>query len=827
MYKSRLSAPFKPPRFTKKDDVNEDSSSIQPSLNDGSISHMDLSQQDQDIAKRRKIISRAFTRPKLERKPTSGDVTSPQVTELKTLKFSVQWRKRSTKKNKTWEGDGTLTCQYSAADSYSLVLKDTDGRYKSKKTVTNTSLEKLKSGILSIGQFEVEIESEGPLEVSKDEPTTNVSHEVPSSQFKSVLKRPNLDTSVSKEASLQFSLDTNLLSKLRPHQIEGVNFMYECIFGKKDFEGNGCLLADEMGLGKTLMTITVILALLQQLPRSKVLIVCPLTLVNNWKSEFKKWLGTNSKVSILTLATATGAVSDPQNISNFGKLNVYNVLIINYEKVGTFLKELSKVNFELLVCDEGHRLKSSSNKVLNHLNSLLIPKRILLTGTPIQNDLTEYYTIINFINPGILGDYKSFQKNFIGPILRSRDVNCFDLKIKKHGEEMSKALKDITKNFILRRTQADLPNYLTSKTDVILYSRPTKLQVALFQDITSLRAIRNVILSPGDTTHALKLMNLLRKICNSPTLLTSDDYYQQLLSDDLEPRTLNTSSGKINSIVPLLLEFGILQEKAVIVSNFTKTLDLLELVLHKINLRFSRLDGSTPNNLRQKIVNDFNRSSYSEKAVFLLSSKSGGVGINLVGASRLVLFDNDWNPAMDLQSMARIHRDGQKRDCFIYRLLTTGCIDEKIFQRQLVKSNLSKAFLDNDANSATNHFDENDLKTIFEIDLDTNSNTHDLLRCHCNEDGTLQEFDDETDTDEIEDQNVVSASDLMAKIDDAEGKLIASGIKALRNYKHILPQKVSATDQINDPVLVNIINNQNCPFSYIMTYENSGFGITE
>ena len=170
------------------------------------------------------------------------------------------------------------------------------------------------------------------------------------------------------------------------------------------------------------------------------------------------------------------------------------------------------------------------------------------------------------------------------------------------------------------------------------------------------------------------------------------------------------ASGKINIIVPLLLEIASLGEKIVLISNYTKTLDLLEQVLRKVSLTFSRLDGSTPNNVRNKLVNQFNTNP--DINVFLLSSKSGGMGINLVGASRLILFDNDWNPATDLQSMSRIHRDGQLKPCFIYRLFTTGCIDEKIFQRQLVKNKLSSKFLDNDATSKSDVFDNDDLKNI-------------------------------------------------------------------------------------------------------------------
>ena len=174
------------------------------------------------------------------------------------------------------------------------------------------------------------------------------------------------------------------------------------------------------------------------------------------------------------------------------------------------------------------------------------------------------------------------------------------------------------------------------------------------------------------------------------------------------------------------------QEKVVIVSNYTQTLDIIQNMICSNSLSFTRLDGSTANKDRDKIVNSFN--TVPSIFAFLLSAKSGGMGLNLIGASRLILFDNDWNPAIDLQAMSRIHRDGQKRECYIYRLLTTGCIDEKIFQRQLAKTSLSSKFMGDSADSNTESGDDlfgsEDLKDLFTVHATTSSNTHDLI-CSC------------------------------------------------------------------------------------------------
>lgn len=853
MYKSRPSAPFKPPRLvapsqvatpeTTNNKVKKRSSN--PPDDSNSLPESKVHRRDVFSVKRTKIkhvpqVSTPEPVPTLEPVPSTSKVE----------KYMVQWRKRTTKKNKTWDGDGFINVQYFDNNTAChIVFKDEDGKQMGKKSLTNLKPDVLEK-TLAIGQYELEVDCkvDSFTDNSRDLPSTEIIETFPeiSTSFKKVapanrpvIVKPTPNKSIilplppqtTKEV-VPVHIDPILGAKLRPHQVEGVTFLYECLMGFRDYEGNGCLLADEMGLGKTLMTITLIWTLYKQNPFvgqpkvNKILICCPVTLINNWKLEFKKWLGMN-KINILTL-NSNSSISEKQNLVSFGRLNIYQVLIINYEKVSTYFNELADIKFDLLVCDEGHRLKSSSNKVMNHLTNLAIPKKIMLTGTPIQNDLVEFYTIINFINPGVLGDFKLFQKMYIAPILKSRDVNCYDPTIKKNGELISNMLINLTKKFMLRRTQSILLNYLTTKTDIILFVPPTEPQIKLFNHLTNLKSFNQLF--SDSSNQAFAMINLFKKICNSPSLLVQDELFKSLIEDENLSTSLATSSGKINVLIPLLLEISSFHEKTVIVSNYTKTLDLLEVVLKKLNLSFLRLDGSTPKNVRNKLVGEFNKSSPTSLQVFLLSSKSGGMGINLVGASRLILFDNDWNPAVDLQSMSRIHRDGQQKPCFIYRLLTTGCIDEKIFQRQLMKNNLSSKFLDDNSSSKSDVFDYSDLKNLFEIETSTISNTHDLLECDCAgigdnklEKQTDDDSDNETDDDNPLKQNSwMSALDLQDKL---ESQSPNSSIKsALTNYKHFNPNatdKETIQTQIRDQALVNIIlnktfENSKVPISYIM-----------
>ncbi|QLQ80449.1 hypothetical protein HG537_0D04490 [Torulaspora globosa] len=579
-----------------------------------------------------------------------------------------------------------------------------------------------------------------------------------------------------RDAEIDVIVDPLVSKHLRPHQREGVKFMYDCLLGlarptelssttamtdvtskslvlEPDSDIQGCLLADEMGLGKTLMTIALIWTLLKQTPKAsqvpcsqqgvplqglchKVLIVCPVTLIGNWKREFNKWLNL-SRIGILTLSANNTAERDKYDVRNFLRIQrTYQVLIIGYEKLLSVSEELrlGKDSLDLIVCDEGHRLKNGASKILNILKSLDVTRKVLLSGTPIQNDLNEFYTIIDFINPGILGNYSQFKKRFISPISRARDpANKFNEVVVQKGEERSNEMIQITQRFILRRTSSILTKYLPPRTDLILCCRPTEIQISAFRDILQGAQLD---LTNLNFNSSLALITLLKKVCNSPTLIQNDSFYNSNLQETKLSNKYNhaLNSGKLKVLMALVerIRNGTDNEKVVIVSNYTQTLDIIENLMRSADMQICRLDGSTQAKQRDAIVCSFNNNP--SIFAFLLSAKSGGVGLNLTGASRLILFDNDWNPSVDLQAMSRIHRDGQKRSCYIYRLVTTGCIDEKILQRQLMKHSLSQKFLcdstANEGHADDDLFNKEDLKDLFTISCETLSNTHDLI-CSC------------------------------------------------------------------------------------------------
>lgn len=564
-------------------------------------------------------------------------------------------------------------------------------------------------------------------------------------------------------------VDPILSQHLREHQRKGVTFLYECVMGLRDFDGQGAILADEMGLGKTLQTIALLWTLLKQNPIyeappviKKALIVCPVTLINNWRKEIRKWLG-SERIGVFV------ADEKKKRITDFTMGKSYSIMIIGYEKLRTVQEELKKgPGIDIVIVDEGHRLKTAKNKSGQAIRALNTARRVILSGTPIQNDLGEFYFMADFVNPDLLGSFKTFTKEFETPIVKSRQPEATEQEIEK-GTARSEELATLTNKFILRRTADVLSKYLPPKTEYVLLCRPVATQATAYHHVLAHPAFQAAL---GNSEASLQLITVLKKVCNSPLLLKGRDptasvspLMASLLSSiPTELLRSNAGSTKIRALDQLLHTIRTkTSDKVVLVSNYTLTLDLLCTLLTSLGYPFARLDGSTPSGKRQDIVDTFNRAPQSLCFAFLLSAKAGGVGINLIGASRLVLFDVDWNPATDLQTMARIHRDGQKKPCFIYRFLMAGGIDEKIWQRQITKLGLASNIMDQKGGG--NSFTREELRDLFRLDEGLSCQTHDLLGCNCggrgisdavaadSGDWTVLDSDPEPDPDQAEEES--------------------------------------------------------------------------
>ncbi|GLA46518.1 DNA-dependent ATPase protein rad54 [Aspergillus niger] len=548
-------------------------------------------------------------------------------------------------------------------------------------------------------------------------------------------------------------IDPRLAKVLRPHQVEGVKFLYRCTTGMVDKNANGCIMADGMGLGKTLQCISLMWTLLKQSPEAgvttiqKCIIACPSSLVGNWANELVKWLGKDA----ITPFAVDGKASKTELISQMkqwaiasGRAIVRPVLIISYETLRLYVDTLRDSPIGLLLCDEGHRLKNKESLTWTALNGLNVQRRVILSGTPIQNDLSEYFALLHFANPNLLGSQNEFRKRFELPILRGRDAAGTEEDLKK-GDERLAELSGIVNKFIIRRTNDILSKYLPVKYEHVVFCNMSAFQLGLYKHFIQSPEIKSLLRGKG--SQPLKAIGLLKKLCNHPDLLNlSNDLpgCEYTFPEDYVPpeargrdRDIKSwYSGKMMVLDRMLARIRQdTNDKIVLISNYTQTLDLFEKLCRTRGYGSLRLDGTMTVGKRQKLVDKFNNPD-GEEFVFLLSSKAGGCGLNLIGANRLVLFDPDWNPAADQQALARVWRDGQKKDCFVYRFIATGSIEEKIFQRQSHKQSLSSCVVDS-AEDVERHFSLESLRELFQFKPETRSDTHDTFKCkRCRPEGT-------------------------------------------------------------------------------------------
>ncbi|XP_053684775.1 DNA repair and recombination protein RAD54B-like [Sabethes cyaneus] len=744
-----------------------------------------------------------------------------------TIRFIVVWGKITTRKHKTWEGDGTLELVGRCA-----TLKDDN-----EKIITSANgikLEELKEGCrLIVGSKEVEIierivsSDRGLNETSKMNqspaiPTCTTfrppkilensssmgnknpitfkrvgakTEEIPDDFIPLLMQPPNFEHqwkhNRNKVAISEVVVPYCLAKHLRPHQRDGVNFLYNCLMGftLQEREWYGAILADEMGLGKTLQCISTIYTMLKLGPYGqplikRVLIVTPSSLVENWNLEFSKWLDTERIFTFI--------VGPNNKLRKYVQSPHIPILIISYEKLTKQIAELEPVKFDLIVCDEGHRLKNDTIRAFSVLDSIDCNRRILLTGTPIQNDLQEFYSLINFVNPGLLGSYIDFRTKYENPIVQLQQPNITS-ELEEQGKTRLDELNQITSAFVLRRTQEINNKYLPEKQELVIFVRPSVLQQRL------LHIALEFYNQPEKSVMPLQLITILKKICNHPSLITTykdnePDSLNEFLKQQLPPWTDMSpdDSGKVGVLENLLERLLEHREKVVIVSYYSKTLDMIMGLCEHYNYKFCRLDGSTPANDRHKIVSSFN--SPSDTFIFLLSAKAGGAGLNLIGASRLVLFDNDWNPASDLQAMSRIWRDGQRRPVYIYRLITAFTIEEKIYQRQISKTSLSGTVVDQKLNLSNLKFSDDELKDLFsysESCCDSDCLTHQLLACICKGSG---------DTPEAFETNQDCNDSLKSRFQIQINK--TSAVKQQRSMKM---QELMRWEHYRNPIQVNVL----------------------
>lgn len=543
-------------------------------------------------------------------------------------------------------------------------------------------------------------------------------------------------------------IDPRLAKVLRPHQVDGVKFLYNCTTGMIDRRVYGCIMADEMGLGKTLQCITLMWTLLKQSPEGgrgsieKAVVVCPSSLVNNWANELDKWLGKGALRALVADGKSVKSSELLQALKSWahaeGRMVTQPVLIISYETLRRNAPELAGAEIGLLLADEGHRLKNGDSLTFTALDSLNAKRRVILSGTPIQNDLSEYFALLSFAIPGLLGTRLDFRKNYENDIIRGRDAYATDQQVFV-GEQKLQELLQLVNRFIIRRTNDILSKYLPVKYEHVVFCELSDFQRKLYEYFTKGTSKGNDDLLSRFNNQPLNAINILKKLCNHPDLVDLEKVVRSnagvLPSNYLPPaqrgrdrEVYSWYSGKFMVLERMLARIRAdTNDKIVLISNYTQTLDLIEKMCRLRRYGLLRLDGTMAIAKRQKLVDRFNDPE-SPEFIFLLSSKAGGCGINLIGANRLILLDPDWNPAADQQALARVWRDGQKKHCFVYRFIATGTIEEKIYQRQSMKQSLSSCVVDENTD-VERLFSLDDLRRLFKYNTDTNCETHDTFKC--------------------------------------------------------------------------------------------------
>ncbi|KRY65312.1 DNA repair and recombination protein RAD54B [Trichinella pseudospiralis] len=716
--------------------------------------------------------------------------------------FNVLVSKLSNRKRKFWENDGILCLQPTGT----VLRIEGERQLTSRKTFgmdVTVGHELVISGLLVMLVDEVSVENEkSQASVTEQPRAVAVPRPACCSELLksegSVLRLEQEETCfVLPSFTLpdgrqcrEVPVDSSLAKNLRPHQKEGILFLYKCIIGYYSTERCGAILADEMGLGKSLQCIALVSTLMKRGPFDgrallrRILLLAPCSLLDNWKKEFDKWL----KLHCLSIVLVRDG-KDVDRACSMNHASLRSIIIVSYE---TFARHASRLQgsgqssrFDMLICDEAHRLKNPTVRASYLIRQLPVQRRLLLTGTPVQNNLQELYVLCDLANPGLLGEAAQFRASFEKPILASMSAQA-DEDDQIYGRWKGNELRQLVATFLLRRTQQIMRSYLPSKVEYAVFCKPSTLQSKLFETVAEEARLALDQGTAVGSEFCLTFLDYMRKICAHPAVLYNclqqavERPNCKLLScypacfTDVGVRV--GDSGKL-IVLAQLLELVRRQypdEKVVVASNFTESLNIIESYCNGIGFSSLRLDGSTDVLSRQRMVDRFNTTT-DDTFLFLLSTKAGGMGLNLIAANRLVLYDCDWNPAYDRQAMARIWRDGQRRTCHIYRLLTTGSIEENIFQRQIRKDDIGLVVDGNKEMKTKLKFSIDELKHLLVYQANTACATHDAMQCNCSGQKVWQQIDSEENTNPELSSDQSSTSDV---------KTVAS-MKSLYQWSHL------------------------------------------
>lgn len=543
-----------------------------------------------------------------------------------------------------------------------------------------------------------------------------------------------LDEMLTIDGSLQ--IPKGMWDNLFEHQKTGVRWLWEL-----HQLGTGGILGDEMGLGKTIQMIAFLTALRSShLVKNHLgfdnlgptVLVCPATVMHQWLQEFRTWWPP-FRVAILH---STGTFSGKNRRNLIQAIHKSRgILVVSYPGVVIYQDTLHEFKWHYVVLDEGHKIRNPDAQVTLACKRFRTPHRLILSGSPVQNNLKELWSIFDFIYPGKLGTLPVFMEQFATPITQGGYANASDFQV-QIAYKCSCVLRDTIKPFLLRRTKAEVNNKLRlpDRSEQVLFCKLTDKQQKLYQSYLDSPTVRDI--KRGFCQIFVGLIEL-RKICNHPDLFDSTDCRDQIkqLKESQQKKHLEffsedetfchyKKSGKM-MVVDALLKLWKRENHKVLL--FTQSRQMLKIFISYLKERDYKhlfMDGSTPIGVRQTMIEEFNKNE--EIFIFLLTTRVGGVGVNLTGANRIIIYDPDWNPSTDIQARERAWRIGQQRHVIIYRLLTAGTIEEKIYHRQVFKLYLTNRILKNAQQKR--FFKTNDLHELFTLgDNDKNIETKALF----------------------------------------------------------------------------------------------------
>ncbi|XP_078713731.1 DNA excision repair protein ERCC-6-like [Lampetra fluviatilis] len=559
-----------------------------------------------------------------------------------------------------------------------------------------------------------------------------------------------------------FHLYHELYNQLYSHQLEGVAWLYNLFKNKC----KGGILADDMGLGKTIQVISFLSGMFDASLFGHVLLVMPTTLMSIWISEFDKWApGIVVREFYGTKNERTRNLQKVQRTQGV-VITSYQLLVNNWHELSTY--QGHEFIWDAMFLDEGHKIKTSSTKTAKSAHAIPAHFRMVLTGTPVQNNLKEIWALFDFVCEGsLLGTSKTFKMEYENPITKARQKDA-TVGEKALGTRMAENLQELIGPYFLRRTKSEVQSKelrakqlrdnkendpavgnvdqrvqiemptLTRKNDLIVWVHLSPVQEQIYRDFQNLDDIKELL---DSTRSPLVALGILKKICVHPRLLPEracaqlglNQQFGRIAPEGLEsnwfvssiknvpPKTLIEESGKLTFLIGLLERLRQEGHRTLVFSQSLKMLDIIDHILKHQGFKVMRIDGTiTHISEREKRVQTFQKDSAFN--VFLLTTQVGGVGLTLTAANRVVILDPSWNPATDAQAVDRAYRIGQTDNVIIYRLITCGTMEEKIYRRQIFKESLIRQTT-GDKKNPFRYFSQQELRELFILEDTKSSKT--------------------------------------------------------------------------------------------------------